>query len=44
MAGDIAIAPTGCVHRVMNDGDKPLVFISTVSPASAGYQPVLLGA
>jgi len=43
MAGDIAIAPTGCVHGVFNDGDEPLIFISTVSPASAGYQLVLLG-
>jgi quercetin dioxygenase-like cupin family protein len=43
MAGDIAIAPTGCVHGVFNDGDEPLIFISTVSPASAGYQLVSLG-
>jgi quercetin dioxygenase-like cupin family protein len=43
-AGDIVIAPTGCVHGVFNDGDEPLVFISTVSPATAGYQPVLIGA
>ncbi len=43
MAGDIAIAPTGSVHGVFNDGDEPLIFISTVSPASAGYQLVLLG-
>ncbi len=44
MAGDIVIAPTGCVHGVANDGKDPLVFISTVSPAHAGYQPVLVGA
>ncbi|WP_434685551.1 cupin domain-containing protein [Pseudanabaena minima] len=43
-AGDIVIAPTGCVHGVFNDGDEPLVFISTVSPATAGYQPVFIGA
>ncbi|PZU95111.1 MAG: cupin domain-containing protein [Pseudanabaena sp.] len=39
-AGDIVIAPTGCVHGVLNDGEEPLVFISTVSPANAGYQSV----
>jgi quercetin dioxygenase-like cupin family protein len=43
-AGDIVIAPTGCVHGVFNDGDEPLVFISTVSPATAGYQLVLIEA
>ena len=38
VAGDIAIAPIGCVHGVLNHGDQPLVFISVVSPAEAGYQ------
>ncbi|BBC24053.1 cupin domain-containing protein [Pseudanabaena sp. ABRG5-3] len=41
-AGDIVIAPKGFVHGVLNDGEEPLVFISTVSPATAGYQPVLI--
>ena len=43
MAGDIVIAPTGCVHGVVNNGKDPLVFISTVSPANAGYQPISIG-
>lgn len=41
-AGDVVIAPIGCIHGVLNDGDKPLIFISVVSPADAGYQPVPL--
>jgi quercetin dioxygenase-like cupin family protein len=40
-AGDVAVAYAGCVHGVLNHGDDPLVFISVVSPASAGYQLVL---
>ncbi|NJM68486.1 MAG: cupin domain-containing protein [Acaryochloris sp. RU_4_1] len=40
MAGDVVIAHTGCVHGVLNNGDVPLVFISVVSPADAGYQLV----
>lgn len=41
-AGDVVIAPSGCVHGVFNDGDEPLVFISVVSPGDAGYQPTTL--
>lgn len=41
-AGDVVVAHTGCVHGVFNNGDEPLVFISVVSPASAGYQLVAL--
>lgn len=41
-AGDVVVAYPGCVHGVFNDGDEPLVFISVVSPADAGYQPVSL--
>jgi quercetin dioxygenase-like cupin family protein len=37
-AGDVVVAPLGCVHGVFNHGDEPLVFISVVSPAEAGYQ------
>lgn len=37
-AGNVVIAPLGCVHGVFNNGDEPLVFISVVSPADAGYQ------
>ena len=39
-AGDVVIAPMGFVHGVLNHGDEPLVFISVVSPAEAGYQLV----
>lgn len=37
-AGDIVVAPAGSVHGVFNGGDQPLIFISVVSPAEAGYQ------
>ena len=36
--GDIVIAPKGAVHGVINRGNEPLVFISVVSPATAGYE------
>lgn len=36
-AGDVVIAPRGCVHGVLNTGTVPLRFISVVSPADAGY-------
>jgi quercetin dioxygenase-like cupin family protein len=39
-AGDVVIAPLGCVHGVVNNGAEPLMFISVVSPALAGYQPI----
>lgn len=37
-AGDVVVACAGQVHGVLNDGDKPLRFISVVSPAAAGFQ------
>jgi quercetin dioxygenase-like cupin family protein len=40
VAGDVVIAPTGCVHGVYNSGREPLRFISVVAPSEAGYQPV----
>ncbi len=40
VAGDVVVAHTGCVHGVLNNSDEPLVFISVVSPADAGYQLV----
>ena len=43
VAGDVAIAHIGCVHGVSNSGDQPLVFISVVTPAEAGYQLVVAG-
>ncbi|XHX78353.1 MAG: cupin domain-containing protein [Stenomitos frigidus ULC029] len=41
-AGHVVIAPVGCIHGVENTGEEPLVFISVVSPANAGYQLVEL--
>ena len=35
--GDVAVAHRGEVHGVFNDGDVALEFISTVSPAAAGF-------
>jgi quercetin dioxygenase-like cupin family protein len=37
-AGDVVVAHAGEVHGVTNTGDEPLLFISVVSPAAAGYQ------
>ena len=39
-AGDVVVARPGSVHGVHNDGVAPLRFISVVSPAQAGYEPV----
>jgi quercetin dioxygenase-like cupin family protein len=36
--GDVVIAPTGSVHGVSNNSNEPLVFISVVSPSTAGYE------
>ena len=36
--GCVVVAPIGCVHGVFNGGTEPLVFISVVSPAEAGYE------
>ncbi|MDO9314961.1 MAG: cupin domain-containing protein [Burkholderiaceae bacterium] len=38
--GDVVVATTGQVHGVHNDSDEPLVFISVVAPADAGYHPL----
>ncbi len=38
--GDVVIAPTGSIHGVFNNGEEPLMFISVVSPSTAGYQLV----
>jgi quercetin dioxygenase-like cupin family protein len=40
VTGDVVIAPTGSVHGVFNHSDEPLIFISVVSPSTAGYQLV----
>lgn len=38
--GDVVVATVGQVHGVCNDSDEPLVFISVVAPADAGYHPL----
>lgn len=40
VVGDVVVAPVGCVHGVLNNGDEPLIFISIVSPSEAGYHRV----
>ena len=39
-AGDVVIAHRGEVHGVLNTGAEPLIFVSVVSPAGAGYELV----
>jgi quercetin dioxygenase-like cupin family protein len=39
-AGDVVVAPTGAVHGVLNTGAQALVFVSVVSPADSGYEPL----
>ena len=39
-AGDIVVAPRAAVHGVHNSGTEPLVFVSVVCPAGAGYSLV----
>lgn len=41
-AGDVVVAPKGSVHGVWNSGLEPLTFISVVTPADAGYEPLQL--
>ena len=36
--GDVAIARRGQVHGVFNPNEAPLVFVSVVAPAEAGYE------
>lgn len=38
--GCVVVAPIGCVHGVFNGNNEPLVFISVVCPAEAGYELV----
>ncbi|GAP38265.1 cupin domain-containing protein [Piscinibacter sakaiensis] len=38
--GVVAIAPAGAVHGVLATGDVPLRFVSVVSPALSGFEPV----
>lgn len=41
VSGDVVIAPMGSVHGVLNTGEQPLIFISVVSPAEAGYELIV---
>jgi len=37
-AGDVVVARAGQVHGVLSTGQEPLVFVSIVSPANAGFE------
>lgn len=37
-SGDVAVAPAGAVHGVLNTGPMDLVFVSVVSPAQSGFE------
>jgi quercetin dioxygenase-like cupin family protein len=39
-AGDVVVAPAGAVHGVLNTGTLALVFVSVVSPALSGFEPL----
>lgn len=39
-AGDVVVASTGAAHGVLNTGAQVLVFVSVVSPALSGYEPL----
>lgn len=38
--GVVAIAPAGAIHGALNTGTTPLRFVSVVSPALSGFEPV----
>lgn len=38
VTGDVLVAPVGAVHGVFNPHPEPLIFISVVTPAEAGYR------
>lgn len=38
VAGDVVVAPIGNIHGIRNSGPEPLILISVVTPAEAGYQ------
>lgn len=38
--GDVLVAHRREVHGVLNTGQEPLVFVSIVSPAASGFEPV----
>ena len=39
-AGDVVVAQIGSVHGVVKNEMEPLRFISVVTPADAGYEPL----
>lgn len=39
-AGHVVIAPPGAVHGLENTGPGPFKFLSVVSPAEAGFEPL----
>lgn len=41
--GDVAVAPAGAVHGVVQRGREPLRFVSVVAPLEAGYVPLGAG-
>lgn len=38
--GQVVIAPPGAVHGLENTGGVPFKFLSVVSPADAGFEPL----
>ena len=40
-AGDVVVAHRTEVHGVLNTGTDPLVFVSVVSPALSGFEPLM---
>lgn len=38
--GDVVVAHRGEVHGVYNSGSEALVFVSVVSPAASGFEPL----
>lgn len=41
-AGQVVIAPPGAVHGLENNGNVPFKFLSVVSPAEAGFEPLVV--
>ena len=39
-AGEVVVAHRNEVHGVLNTGKDPLVFVSVVSPALSGFEPL----
>lgn len=39
-SGHVVVAHRGEVHGVLNTGPEPLIFVSVVSPAASGFEPL----